>query len=433
MKDKKHLKLIFDIGILENGVKEGSSRAGIFFTAISVLKELILLKDIDLILYCKASKYTNCKKLLKQKFVNNKFKLITSSACPSVKMVYEKLKIAREQAKRENNFFLKLYVWITLFPLRMFLCFANFLYNIYKFFIYSSTNAFLSSFEEIPKEIKKFNNIKKYTIIYDCVPILLPAYNPMSKKGSWYMKLFESLNKDDYYFAISNSARNDFLRLSPNLDAKKVYTTLLACNENFKPFIGNIEEIKIKYNIPNDKKYIFSLCTLEPRKNLIRAVKCFIQFIKKNKINDLVFVLGGGHWADFISQIEREIYDLGDYKNKIIKAGYIDDNDLPKLYSNAEWFVYTSQYEGFGLPPLEAMSCGCPVITSNNSSLPEVVGNSGVMINYDSDQEHIEAYEKYYYDEKFRKEMAAKGVERSKQFSWTKCVNQMIKVMKENL
>lgn len=63
----------------------------------------------------------------------------------------------------------------------------------------------------------------------------------------------------------------------------------------------------------------------------------------------------------------------------------------------AEWFVYTSQYEGFGLPPLEAIACGCPVIVSNNSSLPEVVGDSCIMIDYDSDEQHIEAYEKYYF------------------------------------
>ena len=90
--------------------------------------------------------------------------------------------------------------------------------------------------------------------------------------------------------------------------------------------------------------------------------------------------------------------------------------DLAPLYSGAEWFVYTSQYEGFGLPPLEAMACGCPVITSNNSSLPEVVGDAGVMIDWDSDEQHIKAYEKYYFDKKFRDEMAEKGVKEVNSF-----------------
>ena len=174
------------------------------------------------------------------------------------------------------------------------------------------------------------------------------------------------------------------------------------------------------------------MCTLEPRKNLIRSVKTFVEFIKKHNIDDLVFVLGGGQWDHFIGQLEKEVTDLGDFKSKIIKAGYVDDEDLAPLYSNAQWFVYTSRYEGFGLPPLEAMSCGCPVITSNNSSLPEVVGNSGIMIDWDSDIQHIEAYENYYFDEQLRKENSKKGLERAKEFSWEKCVDIMINVMRGN-
>ena len=113
-------------------------------------------------------------------------------------------------------------------------------------------------------------------------------------------------------------------------------------------------------------------------------------------------------------------------KNRIIRAGYIDDEDLAPLYSGAEWFVYTSQYEGFGLPPLEAMACGCPVITSNSSSLPEVVGDAGIMIDWDSDEQHIQAYEKYYFDKKLRAKMSKKGLERSKLFSWEKTVDVIV-------
>ena len=111
-------------------------------------------------------------------------------------------------------------------------------------------------------------------------------------------------------------------------------------------------------------------------------------------------------------------------------AGYVDDDDLPILYSNAEWFVFTTQYEGFGLPPLEAMQCGCPVITSNNSSLPEVIGDAGIMIDWDSDEQHVEAYEKYYFKEELRKENSRKGLERAKLFSWKKTVDEMVEVMK---
>ena len=104
---------------------------------------------------------------------------------------------------------------------------------------------------------------------------------------------------------------------------------------------------------------------------------------------------------------------------------------MPILYSNAEWFVYTSQYEGFGLPPLEAMQCGCPVITSNCSSLPEVVGDAAIMIDWNSDEQHIEAYEQYYFNENLRKENSLKGLKRAKLFSWEKTASKMIDVIKK--
>ena len=90
-------------------------------------------------------------------------------------------------------------------------------------------------------------------------------------------------------------------------------------------------------------------------------------------------------------------------------------------------------YEGFGLPPLEAISCGCPVIVSNNSSLPEVVGEAGIMIDYDSDEQHIKAYESYYFNENLRKENSQKGLERAKLFSWEKCVDAMVDFIKANI
>ena len=118
-------------------------------------------------------------------------------------------------------------------------------------------------------------------------------------------------------------------------------------------------------------------------------------------------------------------------KSKILKIGYVDDSDQAALYSGALFFVYTSQYEGFGLPPLEAMSCGTPIITSNNSSLPEVVGQAAIMIDYDDDEAHIKAYESYYYNENLRQENSKKGLERAKLFSWKKCADIMITEMKK--
>ena len=169
------------------------------------------------------------------------------------------------------------------------------------------------------------------------------------------------------------------------------------------------------------------------RQNLIRAVKCFAAFIRKNNIDDLVFVLGGAHWDRFISILESEIENLNELKDKILKIGYVDDADQAALYSGALFFVYTSQYEGFGLPPLEAMSCGTPVITSNNSSLPEVVGGAAIMIDYDDDAAHIKAYEDYYFNEELRKENSKKGLEQARKFSWEKCADIMVEEFKKRI
>ena len=287
---------------------------------------------------------------------------------------------------------------------------------------------YLSSLNQISNEIKK-TNIPCFTIIHDCIPMVLPEHFEVCK--DWFPALLKSFTSNDYCFSNSEYTKKDFLKYCPWLDAKKITTIPLSTNQPYQPNKTLTAAIRKKYNIPADKKYLFSLCSLEPRKNLIRAVKTFIQFIEKNKIDDLVFVLGGGAYEGFIERFEKEVPDYAKYKDKIIRAGYVDDEDMNALYSNAEWFVYTSQYEGFGMPPLEAMACGTAVITSNNSSLPEVVGDAGIMIDWDSDEQHVAAYEKYYFDKKFRDKMAKKGLERSKQFSWEKAADIMVEQFKK--
>ena len=217
--------------------------------------------------------------------------------------------------------------------------------------------------------------------------------------------------------------------------ASNLWESSLAVSENFY-CDKNKEKRKYifkKYKLPIDKKYVFSLCTLEPRKNLIMSVKSFIDFIDKNKINDLVFLLGGSHWDEFLSKLEKEMANFNKYKNKIIRVGYIDDEDLSIFYSFSEFFVYPSLHEGFGLPVLEAMKCGVPVITSNNSSLPEVIGEAGIMINPKSKDELIKSFEKIYFNKNFKIELSKKGLERVKLFSWEKTVDIMINDMLDKI
>lgn len=363
----KKINLLYDASCLAPHLKDGTG-TGIYTVAYNILKELANRKNFSIELYCEQNRLENLLKGLKK----------------------ESSKIRKLKVFTGND--------------------------------YGKFSAFFSPMFAIPQEIKNFSNIRKYLFLHDIIPYLYPDHFEQNA-NRWYYAMFNSINANDYYFMNSLNTQNDFIKYNRHITKDNSTVAYLACDKQFKSDKIHLQKVLKKYNLPTDKKYIFSLCTLEPRKNLIRAIKTFIEFIEKHKIDDMVFILGGGSWKTFMAQLENELNQFGTYKDKILKAGYVDNEDLPALYSGAEWFVYTSKYEGFGLPPLEAMSCGCPVITSNNSALPEVVGNAGITIDWDSDEQHIAAYEKYYFDAKFRNSMAAKGLENAENFSWAKTVD----------
>ncbi len=146
-------------------------------------------------------------------------------------------------------------------------------------------------------------------------------------------------------------------------------------------------------------------------------------FIKENKIDDLVFVLGGDNSIDFQKKINRKMKSIDGYSANIIHTGYVEDGDMAHLYSGAHMFVYPSLYEGFGMPILEALNCGCPVICSNTSSMPEVVGDCGIMIDPKNAKQLKDAFKKLYYDETLRAKLSQKSLKRAKLFTWEKATH----------
>ena len=225
-----------------------------------------------------------------------------------------------------------------------------------------------------------------------------------------------TINENDFYLTNSECTRRDILNYF-NLEEANIKTTLLGVDESFRPT-----------EVEKTEKYVFSLCTLGKRKNLIFAIKNFFKFIEKNKIKDLKLVLAGGIWDRFKNELAKAIGNFD--QSKIEVLGYVKDEDLPKFYSNAMMFIYPSLYEGFGLPVLEAMKCGCPVITSNCSSLPEVIGDAGIQIDPNDDEALINAYEKMYYDKFYRELSIERGLIRAKNFSWEKCADSIINFIK---
>ncbi|MBR1423955.1 glycosyltransferase family 4 protein [bacterium] len=418
------LKILFDATMLQIGFEKTSARSGLYFVAFNVLKELTKTQNVTL--SCTEKDKEIIEKVVKKYLPDFDFEFFVWDKKNPIVKSYENYKFRRTKA-RDNKKYFKKFIYQIL---------SGFLSPFVKLIQknkYKNFDVYFSPVHCIPQEVENASNLDRYLILYDLIPVLFPEFYPHHDKNSWHARLLNSLNSKDYYFPISECTKRDFLTHFSIINPDHVNSILLASDEHFKPqTLERIREVKGKYNIPENAKYVFSLCTLEPRKNLIRAVKTFIHFLQKNNIEDLYFVLGGGSWENFLFELEKEFSNFDNYKDKILRAGYVEDEDLPALYSGAEWFVYTSMYEGFGLPPLEAMSCACPVVVSNSSSLPEVVEDTAVMVDWNSDEQHVEAYEKYYFNSKLREENRKRGFERSKEFSWGKTVKNIVDIMYKN-
>lgn len=398
------MKLLFDCTELSYYEENSGHKAGVYYVSLNLFKELKK-RGIDISFYCDFKRYYFMQRL-------NIFKDIPLVEECSItnKLIGKILYLTRKAPLRIKYFLLILARYYDKYLTRV---------NKKNLEQIKNFDAYFSPFSPPSKEIQK-SHIKKFRMIHDIIPVLENG-NPKSPKD-WYYKIYTSINKEDYYVTNSEYTRNDVLKQYPFIKEENIKTTLLGANKEF---------YKTEETSGIDGKYIFSLCTLGKRKNLIFAIENFFTFIDKNNISDLKLVLGGGIWAKFEKNLEQVLnkYD----KNKIILTGYIEETELRKYYSNALCFIYPSLYEGFGLPVLEAMQCGCPVITSNTTSLPEVIGECGITINPQENIEMINALNKMYFDESFRIECTKKGLKRASSFSWQECATQIIEFIKSTL
>jgi glycosyltransferase involved in cell wall biosynthesis len=165
---------------------------------------------------------------------------------------------------------------------------------------------------------------------------------------------------------------------------------------------------------------------LEPRKNIHHVIRCFSKTVLGEEIDDLCLVLVGTKGWDY-GKVFEELSRYPALRKRIILTGYVDFEDLAPLYSGALAFVYPSLYEGFGLPPLEAMKCGTPVITSNTSSLPEVVGDAGTMVSPTDEDALCHAMLEIFRDSALRTRMSERSLARADLFSWEKCIEETIR------
>jgi glycosyltransferase involved in cell wall biosynthesis len=222
----------------------------------------------------------------------------------------------------------------------------------------------------------------------------------------------------------SQSTKTDVMRLY-GVNPEKIAVIYEGYDEEvYKPQdnLAPIEEVKREYNISG--KYILYVGTLEPRKNIPRLVEAF-HSLKKGEVEHKLVVAGKLGWL--YKDIFTTVTKLN-LENEVIFTGYIPQKELPILMGGAEVFAYPSLYEGFGLPPLEAMACGTPVIASNTSSLPEVIGDAGILVDPYNSKEIAQAMYRLISDEGLRQQMHQRGLNRAKMFSWEKTAQQTLKV-----
>jgi glycosyltransferase involved in cell wall biosynthesis len=167
--------------------------------------------------------------------------------------------------------------------------------------------------------------------------------------------------------------------------------------------------------------YLLYVGTIEPRKNLLTLVRAYEELIRTTRHKVKLVLCGGRGWLD--DEVFKMVDEL-DLAGMVGFTGYVDDADLPALYSQAEVFVYPSLYEGFGLPPLEAMACGTCVVTSDSSSLPEVVGEAGLQVPARDWRALAATIAGLLNDPSAREHLRAAGLERARMFSWERAAHE---------
>ncbi len=211
--------------------------------------------------------------------------------------------------------------------------------------------------------------------------------------------------------AVSEHTKYEVVELL-GVPAERVVVTPNAAREHFKPpAAATLEQFRTRRGLP--EQFVLYVGTLEPRKNLITLLEAY-QHVAR--VSSAPLVIGGGRGWLYQPVFER-LEALG-LRERVHFAGYLDEEELPLWYAAATLFVFPSIYEGFGMPPLEAMACGTPVVTSNSTSLPEVVGEAGLMVPPRDAHALAEAMLRLLQDASLRQEMRARGLQQARTFSW---------------
>jgi glycosyltransferase involved in cell wall biosynthesis len=251
---------------------------------------------------------------------------------------------------------------------------------------------------------------------HDLSPLIDPGWHPLRNRLYFRHLLPLRLHVVDHFIAVSHSTRIDMERLY-RIPQNRITAVYLGSPPMFSAAHGSKEN------------YLLAVGTLEPRKNLKRVIQAFV-YLKQHRENvaDRLLVVGtkGWYYGDIFEMLQR-------HADSVQFLGYVSDHELQHLYRKAKGLIYPSFYEGFGLPVLEAMASGCPVVTSDRSALPEIGGGAVLYVNPDNVLQIAAAMEQLLMDDALRRTLAERGLARASRFSWKRCAQETVAVYEKIL
>lgn len=256
----------------------------------------------------------------------------------------------------------------------------------------------------------------KVMTLYDLTFLKYPQYVD-SVVAKYYRRVQQCLQWTDLVITISESSKQDVIKYL-NISPEKIFVTPLASRYSVNYLASaNITQLQSQVNYNFDIPYLLFVSTIEPRKNIITLIQAFNYLKAQYKIEHNLILIGKKGWKyqEIFSAIAKSPYN----KN-IIHLDYLSDQLVALFYKLATVFIYPSYYEGFGLPVLEAMTLGTPVICSNTSSLPEVVGNAAIQFNSNNFLELADAIREVINNSQLQQDLVTKGYQQASNFSWEK-------------
>jgi glycosyltransferase involved in cell wall biosynthesis len=265
--------------------------------------------------------------------------------------------------------------------------------------------------------------------IHDVSSFTYAESYPLARRYYYQWLILNAIRKADLLITVSESTKSDLIKLF-HVPVHKIRVIYNGVNENLRPIRiqTELDKIKQKYNLPDE--YIFSLGVLEPKKNIERLILAYIE-LKKSHIDLPKLVVGGSRKYGWKNSRVFQLIKTHKLEQEVLFTDFIPYDDLPAVYSLARAFIFPSIYEGFGLPAVEAMACGTPVITSNVSSLPEIAGGAAILVNPFNVDEIANAILDVLKNDSKRTEMIDKGFENVKRFDWEKSANEILEITED--